>query len=231
MPVGDVVTTVKFDIMTNAMAIHNGVAVGNVNDPKGCRTKLAVEVPDAHGITSCLVAHDIPFVAQASVSHHMDFMRKVARGLEVDGPAFINIVQPCHRGWRCKPEDSIKLARVAVETRFWPLYQVDHGQWKVKYKPKEMFPILEWFKAQGRFKHLAKNDKEDILAWHQEQVETNWADLLEKEEASKAKAENQEASVRKHKRKRDGSRLGCSVRGVFLLWNRICRVGWHRGHG
>jgi L-fucose isomerase-like protein len=47
MPVGDVVTTVKFDIMTNALAIHNGVAVGNVNDPKGCRTKLAVKVPDA----------------------------------------------------------------------------------------------------------------------------------------------------------------------------------------
>ena len=47
MPVGDMVTTVKFNIMTNATAIHNGVAVGYVNDPKGCRTKFAVEVPDA----------------------------------------------------------------------------------------------------------------------------------------------------------------------------------------
>ncbi|MBC8870010.1 MAG: pyruvate ferredoxin oxidoreductase [Planctomycetes bacterium] len=146
-------------------------------------------------MTACMIAHDIPFVAQASVSHHMDFMRKVARGLEVDGPAFINIVQPCHRGWRCKPEDSIQLARVAVETRFWPLYQVDHGQWKVNYKPKEVVPVIEWLKAQGRFKHLTESDTEDIIAWHQEQVETNWATLLEKEQATKAAAEKQEAPV------------------------------------
>jgi len=146
-------------------------------------------------ITACMVAHDIPFVAQASVSHHMDFMRKVARGLEVDGPAFINIVQPCHRGWRCKPEDSIEMARVAVQTRFWPLYQVDHGQWKVNYKPKDFVPVIEWMKIQGRFKHLQKSDPEGVIAWHQEQVEANWATLLEKEAASKAATEKRDAPV------------------------------------
>ena len=146
-------------------------------------------------ITACMVAHDVPFVAQASVSHHVDFMRKVARGLEVDGPAFINIIQPCHRGWRSKPEDSIHLARLAVETRYWPLFEVDHGRWKVNYKPKERVPVAEWLKIQGRFSHLFKNDPEAVLDWHQQQVDAYWEDLLEKERASAAKAEAQPAAV------------------------------------
>jgi len=135
-------------------------------------------------LTACMVAHSIPYVAQASVSNHMDFMKKVERGLEVDGPAFINILQPCHRGWRFKPENSIELARLAVETRYWPLYEVADGKWKVNYKPKETVPVVEWFKPQGRFKHVLGDDKEGVVAWHQEQVDKNWAELLRKEEQS-----------------------------------------------
>lgn len=145
-------------------------------------------------ITACMIAHDIPFVAQASVSHHVDFMRKVARGLEVDGPAFINIVQPCHRGWRCEASDSIHLARMAVESRFWPLYEVDHGRWKVNYRPKKHVPVIEWLKIQGRFKHLFKDDPDGMLDWHQQQVDTQWEDLLEKEKASVARVEKQQAA-------------------------------------
>jgi len=136
-------------------------------------------------LTACMVAHNIPYVAQASVSHHIDFMRKVARALEIDGPSFINILQPCHRGWGCKPEDSIELARVAVETRWWPLYEVDHGRWKVNHKPKTLVPVADWFKLQARFKHLAAEDNDGLLAWHQEQVDKAWTTLLEKEEKSK----------------------------------------------
>ena len=135
-------------------------------------------------LTACMLAHNIPYVAQASVSHHIDFMRKVARALEIDGPSFINILQPCHRGWGCKPEDSIELARLAVETRWWPLYEVDHGRWKVNHRPKAVVAVADWFKVQARFKHLAVEDKDGILPWHQERVEKAWAALLEKEEKS-----------------------------------------------
>ena len=139
-------------------------------------------------LTACMIAHGIPYVAQASVCRHMDFMKKVERALAVDGPAFINILQPCHRGWRCEPEDSIELARVAVATRYWPIYEVDNGRWKVNHKPKDFVPVSEWFKLQGRFRHLLKNDPDGVLDWHQEQIEKNWAELLRKEEASKADA-------------------------------------------
>jgi pyruvate ferredoxin oxidoreductase beta subunit len=135
-------------------------------------------------LTAVILAHNVPYVAQASVSHPMDFMRKVARALEIDGPTFINILQPCHRGWGCKPEDSIELARVAVETRWWPLYEVDHGQWKINHRPKDVLPVVDWFKAQDRFKHLVADDRDGLLAWHQAEVDRTWTQLLEKEQKS-----------------------------------------------
>jgi len=144
-------------------------------------------------LTACMIAHNIPYVAQACVSNHTDFMRKVARALEIEGPAFINILAPCHRGWRCKAEDSIEVARLAVETRYWPLYEVDHGRWKINRKPKEVVPVIEFFKTQGRFKHLLKKDPEGILNWHQEQVEKNWTALLRREQESKEDAASEKS--------------------------------------
>jgi pyruvate ferredoxin oxidoreductase beta subunit len=140
-------------------------------------------------LTACMIAHGIPYVAQASASNHMDFMRKVDRGLKINGPAFINILTPCHRGWRCKPEDSIEVARLAVKTRYWPLFEVDHGQWNINHKPKSFVPVEEWFKLQGRFRHLLKDDRDGIIAWHQEQVEKAWDTLLKREQESKVEAE------------------------------------------
>ncbi len=135
-------------------------------------------------LTACMVAHGIPYVAQASVSNHLDFMKKVEKGLAVDGPAFINILATCHRGWRNKPDESIRLADLAVKTRYWPLFEVEDGKYKINTKPKDVVPVAEWFKLQGRFAHLFKNDPEGILDWHQQQVEKNWAKLLKLEAMS-----------------------------------------------
>ncbi|MFO7870981.1 MAG: thiamine pyrophosphate-dependent enzyme [Kiritimatiellia bacterium] len=155
--------------------------------PRGAATNTSPAGKVIHGkqqerkdLTACMVAHNIPYVAQACVSNHMDYMRKVERALQVEGPAFINILQPCHRGWRCKPEDSIEVGRVAVESRYWPLYEVDNGKWKITYKPKKEVPVAEWFKLQGRFKHILKDEK--LLQWHQDRADRRWSDLLAKEE-------------------------------------------------
>jgi pyruvate ferredoxin oxidoreductase beta subunit len=136
---------------------------------------------DRKDLTACMVAHKIPYVAQASVSNHMDFMKKVEKALAVDGPAFINILATCHRGWRNKPEDSIKVADAAVKSNYWPLYEVENGAYKINFKPKEALPVAEWFKVQGRFSHLLKNDPEGVVQWHQEQVDKNWKHLLDLE--------------------------------------------------
>jgi pyruvate ferredoxin oxidoreductase beta subunit len=119
----------------------------------------------------------------------MDYMKKVERALAVDGPAFINVLQCCHRGWRCKPEDSIRVSDMAVQTRYWPLFEVADGKWKVNYKPKEHVPVAEWFKMQGRFRHVLAEDKEHVVEWHQQQIEHAWSELLAREAASKGAEE------------------------------------------
>jgi pyruvate ferredoxin oxidoreductase beta subunit len=139
-------------------------------------------------LTACMVAHKIPYVAQAAVSNHMDFMKKVEKGLAADGPAFINILASCHRGWRSKPEDSISVVDMAVKANYWPLYEVENGVYKVNYKPKEPIPVADWFKTQGRFKHLLGDDPDNIVEWHQEQVDKNWKKLLDLEAMTNADA-------------------------------------------
>ncbi|MCD6124371.1 pyruvate ferredoxin oxidoreductase [bacterium] len=76
-------------------------------------------------LTEIMVAHDIPYVAQASPHNFMDFMRKVQRALEIEGPAFINVIMPCPVGWRFPENMSMDMARKAVDSCFWPLFEVE----------------------------------------------------------------------------------------------------------
>ncbi len=131
-------------------------------------------------LTAVLVAHNIPYIAQASVHNINDFRRKVGRALEIEGAAFINVLAPCHRGWRIKVEDGLESAKLAVDTCFWPLYEVEKGKYKVNYKPKEKLPVVEWLKPQGRFKHLFKPGNEGILEELQRHTDEKWEELLER---------------------------------------------------
>ncbi|MFP4058020.1 MAG: thiamine pyrophosphate-dependent enzyme, partial [Candidatus Brocadiia bacterium] len=139
-------------------------------------------------LTACMIAHNIPFVAQASPHNARDLITKVRKALDVEGPAFLNVIAPCHRGWRCKVEDSMQMARLAVDTCFWPLFEVDHGVWKVNYKPKEKKPITDWLKPQGRFKHLFSPENEGIIDQLQADIDQRWEELLAQEERSQKKA-------------------------------------------
>ncbi|GAJ07322.1 unnamed protein product, partial [marine sediment metagenome] len=136
--------------------------------------------------TEIIAAHNIPYAAQAGVHNFMDLMRKVRRGLEVDGPAFLNVLAPCHRGWRIKQEESFAISRLAADTCFWPLYEVDYGEWKLNYKPREKKPIIEWIKPQGRFRHLLSEASKGLVEQIQAEVDRNWERLLGRCEAQKA---------------------------------------------
>jgi pyruvate ferredoxin oxidoreductase beta subunit len=129
-------------------------------------------------LTQIIIHHHIPYVAQASVHNIRDFMRKVERAFEVEGPAFINVLAPCHRGWRIKVDEGLESARTATESCFWPLYEVDHRNWKVNYKPKKKLPITDWIFPQGRFSHLKKPENASIVDALQEETDRQWQDLL-----------------------------------------------------
>jgi pyruvate ferredoxin oxidoreductase beta subunit len=116
-------------------------------------------------------------------------MKKVRKALEIEGPKFMNIFTPCNRGWRTRTDDAILLSKLAVETCFWPLYEVENGVTRITYKPKEKKPVVEFLKAQGRFKHLFEPGKEKLIEQIQEMVDKNWERLLKEEEMFSSKEE------------------------------------------
>ena len=93
---------------------------------------------------------------------------------------FMNIIQPCVLGWKYPSDQSIELAKLAVDTCFWPLYEVEEGEYKLTYRPKEKKPVEDWLKRQGRFRHLFKPENAEILKEIQEDIDTRWSRLLAK---------------------------------------------------
>lgn len=137
-------------------------------------------------LTEIMVAHNLPYVAQAEVTHWQDLTRKVETALDTDGPTFLNIYAPCQLGWGYPPEETIGLIRIAVETCFWPVYEVVDGKYKVNIKPKEKKPLVEFLKPQARFRHLFAPKNEHILDELQAEIDSRWESLLAKEALSQA---------------------------------------------
>lgn len=131
-------------------------------------------------LTAIMAAHNIPYVAQGTISHWNDLVTKVQKALAVKGPAFLNVLQPCRLGWIFEPQDTVEMAREAVDSFFWPLFEVVDGEWKLTYRPKEKKSVIDWMKKQGRFKHLFRPGQEALLAEIQANVDKEWEKLLKK---------------------------------------------------
>jgi pyruvate ferredoxin oxidoreductase beta subunit len=130
-------------------------------------------------LTEIMVAHRLPYVAQASPHDPRDLMRKAAKALSIDGPTFMNVISPCPRGWRTESAEGIELARLATDTCYWPLYEVENGRtYTLNYRPRDKKPLATWLERQGRFLHLAHPDAEQLLATFQQEVDEEWDFLL-----------------------------------------------------
>lgn len=133
-------------------------------------------------LSRIMVAHHVPYVAQASIHNPIDLSNKIKKGIELDGPAFLNILSPCIPGWRINPDMAVESARLGVDTCFWPLYEVENGSYKVNYKPKEKPPVSEWLLTQGRFRHLKEEKWAYLIKDLQTQVDEQWQWLLAQEQ-------------------------------------------------
>jgi pyruvate ferredoxin oxidoreductase beta subunit len=129
-------------------------------------------------LTRIMAAHDIPYVAQAAPSNWRDLMEKTRKAVDCGGPAFMNVLSSCNRGWRHATDETIELTQLAVDTCYWPLYEVENGEWKLSYKPREKPPVEEWLKRQGRFRHLFKPQNRHMIGQMQEEVDRRWEELL-----------------------------------------------------
>lgn len=133
-------------------------------------------------LTGIVAAHNVPYVAQSATipNRITDLTGKVQRALEADGPSFINCYSSCNRGWRHDPADTIKITQLAVDTCYWPLFEVINGEWKLNYRPKDKKPIGEWLELQGRFRHLLKAENRPLLEKLQAHIDREWDRLLKR---------------------------------------------------
>ncbi|MBI4497329.1 MAG: pyruvate ferredoxin oxidoreductase [Chloroflexi bacterium] len=128
-------------------------------------------------LTAIMADHQLPYVAQASPHNRKDLMTKVRKAAAADGPAFLNILASCNRGWRHDPQETIAVSKLAAETCIWPLYEVENGTWKLNYQPRERRPIVEWLRSQGRFSHLLRPENVALVEEIQRWVDDSWERL------------------------------------------------------
>ncbi|MCJ7619297.1 MAG: thiamine pyrophosphate-dependent enzyme [Anaerolineae bacterium] len=131
-------------------------------------------------LTAIAAAHDIPYAAQASPHNWRDLMKKVRKAVAANGASFINVLSSCNRGWRHETDQALEVTQLAVETCYWPLYEVEDGEWKLTHRPKEKLPIEEFLKPQGRFRHLFSEQNKHIISELQAEVDRKWKQLLDR---------------------------------------------------
>jgi pyruvate ferredoxin oxidoreductase beta subunit len=128
-------------------------------------------------MTAIAVAHHVPYVAQAASTYWHDLSLKVERAASVDGPAFLNVLTDCPLGWGHEPRLAPHVIGAAVETRFWPLYEVVDGRYRLTYEPQEPLPVERWLEGQQRVAHLLRPENAGLLEVIQETVDRDWAEL------------------------------------------------------
>ena len=154
--------------------------------PLGAATSTSPAGKKIHGkqtarkdIVGILAAHRIPYVAQATPANHADLMTKAAKAISTPGPAFLNVFSPCPTNWKSAPAAGMEICRNAVETNFWPLFEVENGKWKINYQPKKRKSIEEFLKGQKRFRHLLKKENTELKNRLQTEVDARWQQLLQ----------------------------------------------------
>lgn len=146
-------------------------------------------------IDDIVVAHGIPYMATINPAYPQDVLDKCRKAFSTEGPKFLHAIIACTRGWRYPSEDTITISRLATETCFFPLYEVERKEGRPVYKlnagsasiarrPNSKKPVEEYLQTQGRFRHLFRPEKNtELLQKIQDEIDLRWTLLLEKVES------------------------------------------------
>ena len=163
----------------NEAYMNTGVQKSGLTPEGAWTTTTPASAPRAgqkKDLARIMAAHGIPYVATlapGSVPMLRDFRAKVTRAAELRGFRFLHILGACPPGWRCPTGETTELTRLAVESRYFPLLECDHGAWRITFRPRQTRPVSEFLGGQGRFAHLSAKEIEAI----QVHVDERW-DLL-----------------------------------------------------
>lgn len=141
--------------------------VGSVHKGKETERKPIAEIVAAHGI---------PYVASASIAYYADLQMKLKKAKSVKGPSFVIIDAPCCLGAGFEGGATIKVCKLAIQSRLWFLYEIENGQYKLNFNPTNPKPVNEYLELQKRFKHLSPEQTEHI----QRMANINYEILVEK---------------------------------------------------
>ncbi len=153
--------------------------------PRGCWTTTTpasrLKSEPKKDIDAIMAAHRIPYVATASPAFLDDLKAKVERAKAIRGLRFMHLFSPCPPGWKSDPADSIAIARLAVESNVFPLYEVYEGErLRLTYQSPSV-AVSDYLKLQGRFKYMSEREADDM----QSAVERSYAALKLRHEKSK----------------------------------------------
>lgn len=126
-----------------------------------------------------MAAHHIPYAAKLSVAYPDDFMRKVQHAKETMGFRFLSVLASCPVGWRSEPDMSVHIARLAVQSKIDPLYEMIDGDRFQVQQPAKFVPVREYLKTQRRFAHLTEEEIEAT----QQRADREWQRLLARAES------------------------------------------------
>ncbi len=160
----------------NEAYMNTGIQRSSATPWGAWTTTTPTSTPNSHpkkDMLAILAAHRIPYAATATIAHPIDLMAKVKRAKATVGTRFLHILAPCPPGWKTADEETIDLARQAVETRVFPLLEIEDGaRWRFTHEPAGE-PVAAYVRRQGRFRHLG----EEQIARIQVEVDERWAQL------------------------------------------------------
>ncbi|MDP1845774.1 MAG: thiamine pyrophosphate-dependent enzyme [Candidatus Moranbacteria bacterium] len=129
-------------------------------------------------LMSIVIAHHLKYAAQANVAYLTDLKMKAKKALEMEGPRFLLVLQPCTNLWKYPTSEYVRIGKLATETNFWPLYEFENGKYKINWATENPKPLEEFLKTQGRFKHLFKPGNEKVIEEMQKAVDEEWRRLV-----------------------------------------------------
>jgi pyruvate/2-oxoacid:ferredoxin oxidoreductase beta subunit len=115
-------------------------------------------------VPSIVAAHHVPYVATASVGYIQDFINKLEKIKNIKGFRYLQVHAPCPPGWKFDSSQTIKVAKRAVDSGMWTLYEIENGKKQITKKLTKRIPVKDYLMLQGRYKHL---NQEQIAAIQQ----------------------------------------------------------------
>jgi pyruvate ferredoxin oxidoreductase beta subunit len=128
-------------------------------------------------VPAIMAAHGIDYVATASAAYPLDLFDKIRKAVEMEGTKYIHIHTPCPPGWGFDPRYSIKIGRLAIESGYFDLYEVERGEFRLTgaseklVEKRRLVPVVDYLKTQSRFRVMTEEQVADVQA----RIEVKWA--------------------------------------------------------